>query len=93
MSSGPRGDAEEFARGQEQFGENIYLLWGGGLCALRVFTGSSSGTRRASQMSIYLKWLLPPGQVRDESRQPFHREADGRKSPRPSVPVSTWQGF
>lgn len=83
MSSGPRGDAEEFARGQEQFGESISLL-----CALRVFKGSCSGTCRANQMSIYLE-----GQVGDESRQPFHREADGRKSPRPSVPVSTWQGF
>lgn len=72
----------------------VYLLWGGLLPVLRVFTGLSSGTCIASQMSIY-----PPrgglllGQVGAESRQPFCRETDGRKSPRPAVPVSAWQGF
>lgn len=86
-------DTEEYVGGHVQFGESCLL-------ALRRLTPCSEGLHRALQWDMHSQpdEHIPPGgpllgQVGTESRQPFCRETDGRKSPRPSVPVSAWQGF
>lgn len=90
----PSGDTEEYVGGPVQSGESCLL-------ALGRLTPRSEGLHRALQWDVHsqpdehiapLGGLLL-GQVGAESRQPFCTETDGRKSPRPSVPVSAWQGF